>query len=222
MSEAITHAPPITFTGDVAPFAKAFVAAQKATEAVKKAATNPHFKSRYADLAEVVEAVVPALNANGIGVIQSPSFDGELVGVTTVLIHESGAMAQATLRLRPNKPDPQQVGSAITYARRYALLAMTGAAPEDDDGNSASQPNSKPQTQRREETKQPTIQEQVDASIRAVKNAKTTGEVDGLYKRSTEFRASLDKVERTRLEQAMLDRAAEIDGNDPFGGGKQP
>lgn len=131
----------VTWDGDRAPFAKAFVAAQKATEAVKKAATNPHFRSKYADLAEVVEATVPALNANGIAVMQSPGFNGELVTVTTTLLHESGAYVSGTLSMRPTKNDPQGIGSAITYARRYALLAMTGAAPEDDDGNAASRPN---------------------------------------------------------------------------------
>jgi len=64
----------IEWTGDdIAPFAKAFIAAQKATEAIKKASSNPHFKSRYADLASVVEAVVPALNEHGVGVMQFPS-----------------------------------------------------------------------------------------------------------------------------------------------------
>jgi hypothetical protein len=135
---------PITWEGDRAAFAKAFVAAQKATEAVKKAATNPHFKNKYADLSEVVEATVPALNANGIAVIQSPSFDGDLVSVTTVMVHESGASVTGILSMRPTKMDPQGVGSAITYARRYALLAMTGAAPEDDDGNAASQAKAPP------------------------------------------------------------------------------
>ena len=61
---------PLTWEGERAPFAKAFIAAQKATEAVKKASTNPAFKSRYADLAVVVEAVIPALNESGIAVIQ--------------------------------------------------------------------------------------------------------------------------------------------------------
>lgn len=131
---------PLTWEGDRAPFAKAFIAAQKATEAVKKASTNPAFKSRYADLAVVVEAVIPALNESGIAVIQSPSFDGDLVSVTTVLLHESGSSVTGTLSMRPTKMDPQGVGSAITYARRYALLAMAGAAPEDDDGQAASQP----------------------------------------------------------------------------------
>ena len=139
----------VVWEGERAPFAKAFVAAQMATEAVKKAATNPAFKSKYADLSEVVEAVVPALNKAGIGVMQFPSYDGELVGVTTVLLHESGASVTGTLHLRPSKSDPQGVGSAVTYGRRYSLLAMTGAAPEDDDGNSASGPRQQPANQTR-------------------------------------------------------------------------
>ena len=126
--------------GDRAPLIKALVAAQKTSEAVLKASTNPAFRSRYADLAAVVEAVVPALNKAGVAVIQSPSFDGVLVSVTTILAHECGSSLTATLSMRPTKADPQGVGSAITYARRYALLSMTGAAPEDDDGNAASAP----------------------------------------------------------------------------------
>lgn len=130
----------IIWDGERAPFAKAFIAAQRATEAVKKASTNPAFKSKYADLAGVVEAVVPALNAAGIGVLQFPAFDGEMVHLTTTLLHESGSSVTATLGMRPSKLDPQGVGSATTYARRYSLLAVTGAAPEDDDGNAASGP----------------------------------------------------------------------------------
>lgn len=129
----------LDWDGDKAPLAKAFVAAQKAMEGVKKAATNPAFKTRYADLAQVVEGVTPALNEAGVGVMQFPSYDGDLVGVTTTLLHESGSSVTATLHLRPTKADPQGCGSAITYARRYALLAITGCAPEDDDGNAASQ-----------------------------------------------------------------------------------
>jgi hypothetical protein len=134
---------PLEWDGERAPLAKALVAAQKATESVKKAATNPAFKSKYADLAHVVEGVVPALNAAGVMVLQSPGYDGELVHVTTTFLHESGSSVTGTLSLRPSKMDPQGVGSAITYARRYALLAMTGSAPEDDDGNAASQPGRK-------------------------------------------------------------------------------
>jgi len=152
MSEAPTLSP-LVWEGERAPLAKALVAAQKATESIKKAATNPAFKSKYADLAHVVEGVVPALNEAGVAVIQSPASDGDRVSVTTVLLHESGASISGTLHLRPTKNDPQGVGSAITYARRYALLAMTGAAPEDDDGNAASKPGqSRTQTDARKIT----------------------------------------------------------------------
>lgn len=139
MSEPISLSA-LIWEGDRAPLAKAFVAAQKATESIKKAATNPAFRSKYADLAHVVEGVVPALNEAGVGVMQFPSFNGDLVGVTTTLLHESGASVTGTLHMRPTKNDPQGVGSAITYARRYSLLAITGSAPEDDDGNAASGP----------------------------------------------------------------------------------
>jgi len=131
----------LIWDGDRAPLAKALVAAQLSTEAIKKARTNNAFgANKYADLAAVVEAVVPALNNAGVSALQFPSFDGAMVAVQTTLLHESGSSVTSTLHLRPSKLDPQGVGSAITYARRYALLAMTGAAPEDDDGNAASGP----------------------------------------------------------------------------------
>lgn len=139
MNEVLNQSP-VRWEGDRATFAKAFVAAQKSMESIKKASSNPAFKSKYADLSEVVEAVVPALNDAGIGVMQFPAFDGENVSITTVFIHESGASITGTLDLRPSKTDPQGIGSATTYGRRYSLLAMSGMAPEDDDGNAASGP----------------------------------------------------------------------------------
>lgn len=137
MTDTISN---LIWEGDRAPLAKALVAAQMATEAVKKASTNPAFKAKYADLSVVVEAVVPALNKSGVSVLQFPAFNGELVSVATTLLHETGSSVTATLHLRPSKLDAQGVGSAITYARRYSLMAMTGAAPEDDDGAAASGP----------------------------------------------------------------------------------
>lgn len=140
----------LIWEGDRAPLAKAFIVGQKAMEAVKKAATNPAFKTKYADLSEVVEAVVPALNNAGVGVIQTPGYDGEWVSVATTMIHEGGSSVTSVLRLKPSKTDPQGIGSAITYGRRYSLLAMTGAAPEDDDGNASSGPRQQHQQQQRE------------------------------------------------------------------------
>ncbi|WP_297803694.1 ERF family protein [uncultured Brevundimonas sp.] len=203
MTEAtIETMSPVTFTGNVAEFAKAFVAAQMATEAVKKAASNPHFKSKYADLAEVVEATVPALNANGIAVMQSPGYDNGLVSITTVLIHESGATATGTLRLNPTKADPQGIGSAITYGRRYALLAMTGAAPEDDDGNAASGPR-EPKQQPKPTPPVQTLEQRRDAAIEALKGADTPAKVERLFNLTTELRAELDAKDPEGLSLLM-------------------
>lgn len=128
--------------GDRATFAKAYVKAQLSMESVKKASSNPAFKSKYADLSAVVEGVVPALNAAGIGVIQIPGFDPatDMVKVTTIFLHESGSSLTGELALRPSRTDPQGIISATTYGRRVSLLAMSGAAPEDDDGNASSGP----------------------------------------------------------------------------------
>lgn len=102
--------------------------------------TNPHFGNRYADLASVWDACRDALTANGLAVVQLPLSSPESRGVTirTTLLHESGASLSSDLFLPVAKIDPQGFGSAITYGRRYALAAMVGVAPEDDDGNAAS------------------------------------------------------------------------------------
>lgn len=123
---------------DIIEFAKAFSKAQAGMGDVLKSTDNSHFKSKYADLGAVVEATLPSLNSAGFSVLQPPSFDGEIVRVATLILHESGQWMRCTLALRPSKADPHGVGSAITYARRYGLLAMCGVAPEDDDGNAAS------------------------------------------------------------------------------------
>lgn len=192
----------LIWEGERAPFAKAFVAAQRATEAIKKASTNPAFKSRYADLAAVVEAVVPALNAAGIGVIQAADFDGDLVTVTTVLLHESGSSVTSSLRLRPSKTDAQGVGSATTYGRRYNLLAMTGAAPEDDDGAAASGPrepsSAKPQ---QEAPKPPTLADRADRLVTALKALPTAGEREKAYKLASKLLADLDASDPERLAE---------------------
>lgn len=125
--------------------ATALVKAQKAFAPALKSSTNPHFKSKYADLAACVEAVLDALNDNGIALIQrnSPCDDG--VMVETVFIHESGEKIECgVLHVPAGKHDPQGYGSALTYARRYSLMAACGIAPEDDDGNAAKAPPPKP------------------------------------------------------------------------------
>jgi hypothetical protein len=121
--------------------ASALVKAQKAFGPALKTATNPHFKSRYADLAACVEAVIEGLNSAGIALVQRTSLDDAGVTVETVFVHESGEMLECgKLHVPAAKHDPQGYGSALTYARRYSLMAACGIAPEDDDGNAGSKP----------------------------------------------------------------------------------
>jgi hypothetical protein len=122
--------------------ASALVKAQTAFGPALKTSTNPHFKSRYADLSACVEAVIDALNANGIAMIQQTHEDATGVTVETMFLHESGeSLSCGKLHVPAAKQDPQGYGSALTYARRYSLMAACGIAPEDDDGNAASKPN---------------------------------------------------------------------------------
>lgn len=102
---------------------------------------NPHFKSKYADLAGIRDTVVPALAANGIAVVQTLGVVEGAGAVLTRLLHTSGQWIESACPI-PNVPDMQKMGSAITYARRYSLSAICGiAADEDDDGNAVAQPS---------------------------------------------------------------------------------
>jgi hypothetical protein len=117
--------------------AGALAKAQGEMRGASKDTTNPHFRSRYADLASVWEACREALTKHGIAVSQLPSADGPQVTVTTLLMHASGEWLSGELTVVAMDAKPQSVGSALTYARRYALSAMVGEAPEDDDGEAA-------------------------------------------------------------------------------------
>jgi hypothetical protein len=100
--------------------------------------TNPHFRSKYADLAGIRDAITPALTKHGIAVTQLIEIYGEMTVVATKLIHTSGQMIESRFPIMADPTKPQAIGSAITYARRYSLSAICGiAADEDDDGNAA-------------------------------------------------------------------------------------
>lgn len=119
--------------------ATALVQAQKAFGPALKSSTNRDFRSKYADLGACVDAVMSSLNSAGIALIQRTSEDATGVTVETVFIHESGEMLECgKLHVPASKQDPQGYGSALTYARRYSLMAACGIAPEDDDGNAGS------------------------------------------------------------------------------------
>lgn len=108
-------------------------------------AQNPHFRSKYASLVSVREAVLPVLNEHGLSVAQFPKCVPGFAGCVNRLMHESGEWLEEECLLPLDKATAHGAGSAITYARRYSLQSIAGVvADEDDDGNAAS--NSKPQT----------------------------------------------------------------------------
>lgn len=130
--------------------ASALAAAQMEMGKALKQSENPHFRSKYADLGNVMDACLEPLNRHGIAVIQPTGEDEHGRHVKTILIHgESGETLECTVPLIVQKNDMQGYGSAVTYARRYGLMAMAGIAPEDDDGNAAAKgaPKNEPRQQ---------------------------------------------------------------------------
>lgn len=119
----------------IADLASALSKAQAQIMKATKDSNNPFFKSKYADLTAVWDAVREPLTINGLAVTQFPLAEDALV---TMLLHSSGQWMRSTYKMRPVKDDPQGRGSCLTYMRRYALMAVTGVCPEDDDGNAAS------------------------------------------------------------------------------------
>ena len=116
--------------------ASALVKAQRAFGPALKTSTNPHFRSRYADLSACIEAVIDALNENGIFLLQKNYDCNDGIMCETVFVHESGETLECGIVHFPAvKQDPQGYASALTYARRYSLMSACGIAPEDDDGN---------------------------------------------------------------------------------------
>lgn len=117
----------------------AMVKAQASFGPALKDKNNPAFRSKYADLGACLDAVMDALNANGIALMQKNHPHDGGVCIETIFVHESGEQLSAGLLPVPaTKQDAQGYGSAMTYARRYSLMAACGIAPEDDDGNAAS------------------------------------------------------------------------------------
>ena len=126
----------------------ALAKAQGELFAAKKDSINPHFKSKYADLASVWEACREALSSNGLSVTQMPAeFQNNIMTLVTRISHSSGEWLEQTMTCPVGKPDPQGIGSCLTYMRRYALAAVVGVYQDDDDANSASYaPKERPAT----------------------------------------------------------------------------
>lgn len=121
-----------------ASLAAALAAFQAELPGVSKDSENPHFKSKYADLADMSKAILPALAKQGLAFLSMPTLTDRGFVLAYSLLHESGERFDGEYPLNAAGND-QQKGSSITYARRYALGAITGAVADDDDGNAASQ-----------------------------------------------------------------------------------
>lgn len=138
MSEAESFFDKTGMSFEIGELAKALSKAQAVMTPAIKDAKNPFFKSSYADLTSVWEAIRKPLTENGLAVVQQTGGTHEVVSVTTILVHSSGQWMKSTIHMKPTKSDPQGIGSCLTYARRYGLSAMVGVSAEDDDGNEAS------------------------------------------------------------------------------------
>lgn len=181
----------MTQTTEIGELSAALVKAQGAIEGASKSATNPHYKSSYADLGAVWDACREPLTSNGLAIVQMPRFFENEMRLVTRIIHSSGQwMEDDGFPLLLGKQDMQGLGSATTYARRYGLMAAVGIAPEDDDGNAAGNNGegqkvkgqgqnanaSKPQNQDAK-TRAKTW---IDGRIAAVKNAKSAVEISDI------------------------------------------
>ncbi len=176
-------------SAEISKLAPALLKAQMAITFAAKDAKNPHFKSTYADLESVIDAIKPALNQNGIMFIQSfsPSETGKL-NLTTRLIHESGEWIEDELVMPLQKNDAQGYGSAATYSRRYALAAITGLYQADDDGTEAVKP-------------QPEVklsQSQLVDMQTQITDAGSVDEIGQLLKSAVKSRATEDQLSKLR------------------------
>lgn len=171
--EAMQH---MEMSDKVDAISAALVEAQAVIRGAARDSQNPHLKNRYADLTSVMEACKPALNAQGIAIVQAPvPCDGNKVAVETMLLHKSGQWLRGRAEVPMGKVDPQGYGSAMTYARRYSLAAMAGVCPDDDDGNAASNGR---QDQRQQQPTRPQARPAAQQAKPAQQQAKPADQAD--------------------------------------------
>lgn len=187
--------------------ATALAKAQGEIKGAIKDSANPFFKSKYADLANVVEAIREPFAKNGLSYIQrvEPS-DKEEIRVETVILHASGEwFGCGWLSLPVSKADAQGYGSAMTYARRYSLSAAAGVAPEDDDGNAAAKAAPKNKNKAG-------MEESVKADfLAAIESASTSEELQGIWKKAASVaKDAEDRSAHEILKEAAMKRAEQM------------
>ena len=156
---------------------KALAKAQGTMQPAKFDAKNPFFKSEYATLTSIMAACRPALSENGIAIVQGASVNEKMLTVTTMLTHSSGEFISDDLTMAIIKTGPQDIGSAITYARRYSLSSMVGIVSDADDDGESSKTQNKPaqRTQNKQSNKTPVPAKKVPpAKPEPPKKAKAT------------------------------------------------
>lgn len=191
---------------------KAFAKTQKEMKQPLKDANNPFFKSKYVPLENVVEAITESASKNGLSFTQYPSSDeAGNVTVGTLVMHESGEWIEYDpIKMKPVKNDPQSIGSAITYAKRYALSAIFGiTSDQDDDGNEATQAKKQPAKQSAQ-ANDPRIDKKLaqgyQQEIIAIGEAK--GKQDGSIARW--FLQHLNVAEFSQIKQSQVAQAEEL------------
>jgi hypothetical protein len=127
----------MTTSPEIGELGGAMAKAQAQIKGAEQDSANPFFKSRYPSLESVREACIPALTAHGIAVFQSPSTDGAVVTVETLLVHSSGQWIRGSISATAKDDGPQAIGSVVSYLRRYSLQSFAGVAATDDDGEAA-------------------------------------------------------------------------------------
>lgn len=195
--------------------ATALAKAQKALKPAVKDVTNTFYKSSYADLEAVTEACRDALADNDLAYSQMTDFDADKTWVETILIHgKSGEWLAGRYPVRPTKDDPQGLGSAVTYAKRYGLMGAVGivATAEDDDGNAASGHSSAPAPAKKPPASKP--EPAAPASIELSTDAKRGLAMEALHKGLDEVRQikTLDSLKAwQKLNSTMMERAKPYD-----------
>jgi hypothetical protein len=204
---------------ETAGIAVALAKAQMQMGKAFKTSENPHFKRNYADLSVVMEACLPALNENGIAVIQPMIVvEGDRFIETQFIHGQSGQTLACSIPLIVSKNDMQALGSAMTYARRYGLMAMAGIAPEDDDGTAAAA-SAKAISEEAKAKEAVVVAKRIDAGKQSILEAETLeelGETWKLFTKESRFALIEEKDARKQqiIDEGMAETAASVDLND--------
>lgn len=190
--------------------ATALAAAQAEMKNAKLNKINPHFKSKYADLAEIRDTVTPALSKNGIAVVQGTDAVESGILVVTRLVHKSGQWIESRFPIAYDKP--QTMGSAYTYAKRYSLAAICNiAADEDDDANAANEKPVMPSVNGTPGASKAGSRATYDAFVKAIRAAPTLKALADWHKQNV---TEIDKLPPDWLDELRVeytDRKAELE-----------